>query len=367
MVTEMKEKAILKAILNTAPDAIIRMDRQGVVLDFLGAAHQMFQFTAEEMVGQSVGRLMPDIHAGRHAQYVDAFFESGDRKVPDFGRQLQAKRRDGTQFPVEIALSQIGEDNDAQIVGIIRDISRRVADQARISDMRTSLELASRKSAVAELSTQVAHELNQPLTAIANYMDALELKLARLQVIEVTDLTRLASRAAEQARLAGDIVQRLRQALAPNDTDARPGDFHEAVARAMTALIASLGAEDIDIAVEHLGEGREVSFDQVQLHQVLANLVWNAVTAIEQASVKRLVITSEVRDNEVELRVTDTGPGVPDAHKVSIFDSFVSDSLNGLGLGLAIAKRIAKAHSGKIWVEDGPEGGSVFRMVLPLK
>jgi len=362
----MKNKAILDAILSTGPDAIIRIDRDGSILDFLGAAEQMFQHSAEEIGGQPVECLMPDLHADRHAGYVDAYLENHDPTLPQFDRPLKAKRKDGTVFPVEIALSRIGEGDHIQFVGIIRDITRRTENQKRLLDMQSDLDVARRNSALTELSTQIAHELNQPLTAVANYMDALELKLARLQTIEVSDLTSLATRAAEQARLAGSIVTRLRETLAPADIDLRPGDFHEAVRQVMAALIASIGANDIDIVVEHLGEGREVSFDQVQLHQLLTNLVLNAVTALDQAKVKQLVITSEVRENEVELRVTDTGPGVPDDHKTSIFDSFVSGSLDRLGLGLAVAKRIAKAHSGKLWVEDGPEGGAVFRLVLPL-
>jgi len=362
----MKSKAILDAILSTGPDAIIRIDRDGSILDFLGAAEKMFQYSAEEIVGQPFECLMPDLHADRHAGYIDAYLASRYPNLPELARPLKTKRKDGTMFPVEIALSQIGRGDQIEFVGVIRDISRRTEDQKRIRDMQANLDVARRNSALTELSTQMAHELNQPLTAVANYMDALELKLARLQTIEVSDLISLATRAAEQARLAGSIVTRLRETLAPAETDARPGDFHEAVQQGMAALVASIGAENIDIVVEHLGEGREVSFDRVQLHQVLANLVSNAVSALEQAEVKQLVITSEVRDNEVELRVTDTGPGVPDAQKSGIFDSFVSGSLDRLGLGLAIAKRIAKAHSGKLWVEDGPEGGAVFRMVLPL-
>lgn len=362
----MKEKAVLKAILHKAPDAIIRIDRKGTILDFMGAAEAMFQYEPNEIVGAPIERLMPQEHATKHADYISTFLQTGDRKLPDFGRRLLATRRDGSTFPVEIALSQIDEDNELQFVGIVRDLSRREADETRIREMRMTLEAASRSSALAELSAQMAHELNQPLTAVANYMDALELKLARLQVVEVNDLTSLASRAGEQARLAGDIVLRLRQTLLPAEVDPQPNEFHEAVARVMTALAASIGAEDIDITVEHVGEEREVSFDHVQLHQVLANLVSNALTALEKASVKQLKITSEIRADEVELRVSDTGPGVPDENKTRIFDSFISGSLNGLGLGLAIAKRIAKAHSGKLWVEDGPDGGAVFRMVLPL-
>jgi two-component system sensor kinase FixL len=364
----MREKAILKAILANAPDAIIRIDENGTILGYLGAAESMFQYTPEEIEGQPVERLMPKLHADQHAAFVELFLsEMAQRGLPEHARRLEATKRDGTTFPVEIALSQIEDQGQIQFIGTIRDLSRRVSDEKRIREARIKLEAASRNSALAELSAQMAHELNQPLTAVANYVDALELKLARLQTVEVSDLVDLASRAGEQARLAGDIVLRLRQTLSPKDVDPQAGDFHDAVAGVMTALIASVGAEDIDIKVQHLGADREVSFDHVQLHQVLANLVENALKALEDASVKRLVITSEVREDEVELRVADTGPGVPDDHKTKIFDTFVSGSLTDLGLGLAIANRIAKAHSGKLWVEDAPDGGAVFRMVLPLR
>ena len=363
----MREKAVLEAILSTAPDAIIRITRNGKILDYLGAAEAMFQYTSEDILGEPIERLMPDPHAGQHKNFVDDFLKSGDRQLPHFGRRFEAKRKDGTRFPVEIALSQIEEAGDIQFVGIIRDLSRRVADEKRIHAMQSSLQKASRKSALAELSVQMAHELNQPLAAAANYMDALELKLEGKSTFEVDDLVNLAQKAANQTRRAGEIILQLRQTLAQTETDAQSQDFHDAVARAMTALNASISADDTDIIVEHLGEDRDVSFDQVQLHQVLSNLVSNALRAVAQAEIKRLVITSEIRENEVEIRVADTGPGVPDARKRAIFDSFVTDSAKNIGLGLSIAKRIAKAHSGKIWVEDGPNGGAVFRMVLPLE
>ena len=362
----MSEKSILNAILATAPDAIVRIDRDGIILGYLGAAEAMFQYPAEEILGQPVERLMPKLYAEQHAAFIGSFLENDQRTLRKHVRRLEATRRDGAKFPVEIALSQIKHDGQIQFIATIRDISRRVSDEKQIRDAQARLEAASRNSVLTELSVQMAHELNQPLTAIANYMEALELKLARFTSTEVGDLVNLAIRAGEQARLMGDLILRLRQTLAPANLDAQPGDFHDAIAEAMTALIASFGAEDIDITVEHIGEGREVSFDRLQLHQVLANLVLNALTALEKASIKRLVVTSEIREGEAELRVADAGPGVPDNLKEKIFDSFVGDSLEGLGLGLAIAKRIAKAHAGKLWVEDGPEGGAVFRMVLPL-
>jgi two-component system sensor kinase FixL len=277
----MRDKAILQAILNTAPDAIIRIDHKGVILGFLGAAESMFQYSENEIVGERVERLMPDLHADQHLDYIEAHLANNAGELPHRGRRLQAVRRNGTAFPVEIALSEIDDEGQVQFVGTVRDLTRRVADEKRIGEMQARLEHASRNSALAELSAQMAHELNQPLTAVANYMDALELKLARLQVVEVNDLISLASRAGNQARLAGGIVSRLRQTLVHPDVDVEPGDFHDAVAQVMTALIASIGAEDIDISIEHLGEAREVSFDQVQLHQVLANLVSNALKALE--------------------------------------------------------------------------------------
>jgi two-component system sensor kinase FixL len=363
----MREKAILKAILANAPDAIIRIDENGTILGYLGAAESMFQYTPEEIEGQPVERLMPKLHADQHAAFVELFLsEMAQRGLPEHARRLEATKRDGTTFPVEIALSQIEDQGQTQFIGTIRDLSRRVSDEKRIRDVQKNLEAASRDGALAELAIQIAHELNQPLTAIANYMDALELKLERLQLVEVDDLVSLATRAGQQARSMGEIISRLKHTLTPSDFDAQTADFHDAVADAMAALVATFGSEDIEVTVEHLGEGSEVSFDRLQLHQVLANLVKNALTAVENANVKRLVVTSEVREGEAELRVADSGPGVPSDRKTEIFDSFVSDSLEGLGLGLAIANRIAKAHSGKLWVEDGPDGGAVFRMVLPL-
>lgn len=363
----MSEEHLLKVLLAKAPDAIVRIDRAGKILDYSGAAEQMFQFTAAEMIGQSVERLMLPVDAGKHNGYIQAYLSSGTRKLPDFGRRLHAQRKDGSTFPIEIALSQVGEGEQMEFVSIIRDISRRIRDEKRISEMRERMVGASQHNALAELAIQMAHEINQPLTAVTNYMDALELKLAKIQAVDVSDLKELTEKAANQARLAGEIVRGLRERIDIPAREAENGDFHEAVADVMAALSSSINLDDVEVVVEHVGPSRTAAFDHIQLHQVLANLVANALTALEKADPKRLIITSEVRGDELELRVSDSGPGVPEGRKTEIFESFVSDSLSGLGLGLAIAKRIAKGHSGHLWVEDGPDGGAVFRMVLPLQ
>ena len=350
-------------IVENAPDAILRFGPDGAILEYMGAAEQLFDYSADEILGQPLSKLMPGVDVDEFARDR----QSGDGAPINGSRKIDAMRKDGSVFPVEMNVRRVASDGAAQYIGIVRDIAARHAFQARNRDLQAQLEAANRRSALVELADQMTQELAQPLTAAATFLDALEIKLNQLTIEAKAELIDLSRLAAEQTRRAGSSLRHIHHVLAPVDPNLRNGNFHDAVAEVMDALLSMLGVEDVEVAVNHIGDGSNIAFDEVQLHQVLANLVANALAALEKSSVKRLTITSEVRDDEVELRVSDSGSGVPDELKDSIFNRFMSESLHGLGLGLSIATRIAESHSGKLWVEDGPDGGAVFRMVFPLK
>ncbi len=357
---------LMAGVLSAVPEAVIRIDEAGVVQSYSRAAETMFGYAPAEIIGGPVTRLMAPEHADQHQDYIQAFEDTGMRRLPDFGRRVQARRWDGETFPIEIALSAFDFEGERQYVGVVRDVSRQLADERRLDELRRALEVAARHSALGELSASIAHELNQPLTAVANYMDAAEALLAAPGELDREALRRAILGAAGQARLGGEIVRRIRRLTRRGEALMAAGDFAGAVAEAVEFFRRSSMASGVDITVRHAGETRPVVFDRVQLQQVVGNLVANALQAVAEQDVRRVDVETKIGDDGAELTVADTGPGVPDERKSSIFDSFITHRAGGLGIGLAVSRRIAQAHGGRLTVEDAPSGGAVFRMTLPL-
>lgn len=359
-----EQQSIMSGIVAAAPDAIIRIDRYGTILDFAAKSEKLFGYSADEVTGRNVSILMSEPYASHHDRYIDAFLETGTRKLPDFGRRLQAKRKDGSLFWVEIALSHIYGQGTAEFVGVVRDITRRLETEAEAEKMREALDAAARQSSLGELAASIAHELNQPLTAIANFMDAVELRL-RSGEVDKKALIDIAKKAGAQARLGGEIVRRTRRLAVHGETEPKVDDLHASVGEAISILRNSPLAEGVDVQHHMTGDEKTAAFDRINIQQVVTNLAANALRAMADQTDARLIIETNVRSDHVELIVSDNGPGIADEDKPSIFDRFYTKTANGMGLGLAIVKRIAEAHQGSISVEDNQGGGAVMRMSFP--
>lgn len=359
-----EQQSIMSGIVEAAPDAIIRIDRYGSILDFAAKSEQFFGYSAAEVIGRNVSVLMPEPHASRHDQYIEAFLETGTRSLVDFGRRLQARRKDGSIFWVEIALSHIPGKGTAEFIGVVRDITRRLETEAEVEKMREALDAAARQSSLGELAASIAHELNQPLTAIANFMDAVELRL-RDGEVDKKALIAIAKKAGAQARLGGEIVRRTRRLAMHGETEPKVEDFHVVVGEAVSLLKHAPLAEGVDVQHCIVGDEATAEFDRINIQQVVSNLGANALHAMIGKEGARLIVETRVENDIAELIVSDTGPGIADADKPHIFDRFYTKSGNGMGLGLAIVKRIAEAHHGSIAVEDGLGEGVAMKMSFP--
>ncbi|MEL6752908.1 MAG: ATP-binding protein [Pseudomonadota bacterium] len=362
-----EQQSVLEALVGAAPDAIIRIDRSGTILDYMGSAPRMFGWSREEILDKPLSTLMPDPHASRHDDYIDAFLATGERKLPDFGRRLQAKHKSGDTFPIEIALSQLPGVSDVEFIGIIRDISVRVEREGELAAMRDALDAAGVQSALGELAATIAHELNQPLTAIANYMDALGLRLETPTQENIDVAADLSRKAASQARLGGEIIRRTRRMALHSESEMAMEDVHAVVGEALSLMSKTPAVVDVVFELRKEGGSDLVLIDKVQIQQVVINLVSNALRAMEGCQEQVLTVISRQTDDSVELVVSDTGPGVPDEDKQKIFDRFFRRSESGMGLGLSVVRRIAIAHGGDIKLSDAPGGGAEFTLTLPRR
>jgi len=358
----------LESIIKTVPDATIVIDDHGIIKSFSPAAEAMFGYPAPSMIGCNVKILMPDMFAARHDAAIADYLRTGERKVIGLTRELTARRADGTQFPIELNVGEARIGEERIFTGIVRDISRRLFEEQRLSELSAELAHISRQGAMSELAADLAHELNQPLSATANFIAAARMLIEQGAAGErVADLLHMAE---EQTQRSGDIIRRLRDFLAKRDVEMRPESLVDVIRDAVALVFFGSGREDIELSYDLDPTSDTIFADRVQIQQVLVNLLRNAVEilrSMEAGHPRRIVIRSRARDDLVELAIQDTGPGIPDAVSEQLYARFSTTKAGtAMGIGLSISRRIVEAHGGALTAENQPDGGAAFCFTLPV-
>lgn len=358
-------EALLHSILATVPDAMIVIDVTGVIVSFSAAAERLFGFTVSEALGQNVNILMPDADKRQHDAHIARYLTTGQKRIIGIGRITVGQRRNGSTFPMELSVGEARTAHSRVFTGVIRDLTRRQATERRLEDLQTELAHASRVSAMGTMASSLAHELNQPLTAVANYVEAARDLLDVPNAENVAIVREALGDAATQAVRAGQIVRRLRDFIARGDTDKRVENLRGLINEANALALIGVAELGIDVRLNIDDRINGVVVDKVQVQQVLVNLIRNAVEALEQAPVRRLTIAADLIANEmVRISVIDTGPGLDADVESKLFRPFVSTKDAGMGLGLSICQTIIEAHNGTIWLDKPAEGGTAFRFTL---
>ena len=363
--TRATSEALLHSILATVPDAMIVIDEAGVIVSFSAAAEQLFGFGENEAIGQNVTILMPEPDKRQHADYMLRYLTTGQKRIIGIGRITIGQRRDGSTFPMKLSVGEARTAHSRVFTGFIRDLTRRQATEVRLEEMQAELAHASRVSAMGTMASALAHELNQPLTAVASYVEAARDLLADPHPENVAIVREALSDAATQAVRAGQIVRRLRDFIAQGDTDKRVVNLRGLINEANALALIGVAELGIDVRIELDENIVSVLVDKVQIQQVLVNLIRNAVEALTDAPERRLTIAAiPVVDQMIQVSVTDTGPGLAADVETKLFQPFVSTKDAGLGLGLSICQTIIEAHDGDIWLDKPAAGGTAFRFTL---
>jgi two-component system, LuxR family, sensor kinase FixL len=359
-------EAHLKSILETVPDAMIVIDEQGLVQSFSTAAERQFGYSSSEVIGKNIKVLMPSPYREEHDRYLARYFRTGERRIIGVGRVVVGERKDGSTFPMELSVGEMKSSDRRFFTGFIRDLTERQKTEGRLQELQTELVHISRLTAMGEMASALAHELNQPLSAIANYMKGSR-RLLEGRVDEDSILIRGAmEKAAEQSLRAGQIIRRLRDFVARGETERRVESVKKLIEEA--SALALVGAKEHGIRVTFQIDPvhDQILVDKVQIQQVLLNLIRNAIEAMEQAPRRELLIASRARDGDlVEINVADSGPGIAPEILSQLFQPFVTTKRYGMGVGLSISRSIVESHGGQILVEPNRGGGTVFRFTMP--
>ncbi len=365
-------KGELQALLDACIDAVIIIDDRGIIQTFNRTACRMFGYSAGEAVGRDVGMLMPSPDREQHDHYVSRYLQTGQSRVIGSGREVTALRRDGSEFPAFLAIGQIDGYQPPRFVGFLHDLSsrreqeaqRRAAEEAML-EARERLTHVARLSTMGEMTTGLAHEINQPLTAITLYAQAAE-RIASQANPDLEEVVGALRQISAQALRAGEIIKRLRGLVRNRQTHEELLDLNSVVRELAVLAESDARLNDVRLVMDLAPSLPPVLGDAIQLQQVMLNLVRNAIEAVQAPGCERLVTLRTSRQgNGVEMSVSDLGPGLDEAIRGRLFEAFATTKPAGTGLGLAISRSIVDAHGGQLAWRANPPQGSCFYFLLP--
>lgn len=358
-----KFRLAVEASLN----GIVLVNREGRMVLVNAHAESMFGYARGELIGQAVEMLVPERFRVDHPRHRTGFFAASQPMALGVGRELFARRKDGTIFPVEIGLNPIETGEETLVLAAIVDITSRKQSEQELALQRNQLTHLSRVNMLGELAGSLAHELNQPLTAVLSNAQAAQRFLAQDQpdLNEVKDI--LTDIVAEDKR-AGEVIHRLRLLLKKGEVQHQPLDVNEVVQDVLKLVHSDLVNQNFTAHTELASDLPVLHGDRVQLQQVLLNLVMNACDAMASAArdYRQLTIrTRRADDGSVCMSVIDCGAGIAPERLDQVFEPFYTTKPHGMGLGLTVCRTIVTAHGGKLWAANNPERGATFHVSLP--
>ncbi|TAL03255.1 MAG: PAS domain-containing sensor histidine kinase [Rhodospirillaceae bacterium] len=352
-----------EALVTAAVDGIMVIDAGGAVQVYNPACERLFGYAADEVIGHNVKMLMPAPYQEEHDGYLAHYHSTREKKIIGIGREVLGRRKDGSTFPMYLSVGEGVLNGRSIFVGIIHDITTQQAAERRMRELQAELLHVSRLSAMGQMAAMLAHELNQPLTAIANYMSAGQKIIEKGYEAGKERLREALSRAGDQALRAGLIIQRMRGFVSRNESEKNAEDIkailHESIALALPE------ARNIHVDVHFQKKLPAVLVDKIQIQQVLLNLLRNAAEAIEGQPRQALTIDTTTKANMVQISIADTGPGLAPEVLAQLFQPFVTTKRNGMGMGLSVCRQIIEAHGGQLWTEANPGGGAIFLFTVP--
>ncbi|MDK9696428.1 MAG: PAS domain S-box protein [Siculibacillus sp.] len=360
-------EARLLSVLDTAVDGIVVIDDRARVLVFNKACEQLFGYPAAEVVGRNISLLMPPEYSSEHDAAVAHYQRTGEKRIIGIGREVRARHADGTVFPIELSVGEAKTPEGPQYIGIMRDLRPRKAVEQRLAQLQAQLVQMARVNAMDEMGAAVAHELNQPLTALMLYLQALSRKLNGGDGDVERAVLEILGKASREAERAGSIIQKMRHFVEKREPERQPVDIRRLIDEALEVTLLGNDGAAVEVVRDEMPGLPPFEADPIQIQQILINLIRNAFEAVRHRAERWIRIAVRAADGRLLVEVEDSGPGIPSETVRDLFKAFSTSKKTGLGLGLAISRSIAQNHGGDLLVEPGGGGrGATFVLSLPL-
>jgi two-component system, LuxR family, sensor kinase FixL len=361
-----EQEAHLRSILDTVPDGMIVIDERGVIQSFSATAERMFGFTAGEVCGHNVSMLMPSPHRESHDGYIARYLATGERRIIGLGRVVIGQRKDGATFPIELAVGEVKGEGHRLFTGFVRDLTERQRTLRQVRELQSELWQVSRLTEMGQMASALAHEINQPLTAATNYLQAARLFLARRDSAAPERISAVIDNSLAQVTRATQIIQRLRDFVRRGETEQRAEDISHIIVEASGLALIGAKERGVKVQLRAVPQLPQVLIDKVQIQQVVVNLMRNAIEAMEGSERRELTISAAMAgEDAIGISVVDTGPGIAPEIADRLFQPFITTKAHGMGVGLSICRSIVEAHGGKLQAEPNPGGGTVFSFTVP--
>lgn len=353
-----EREELLQASLETVAVALVLIDDRGVIQSFNQAAERLFGWPAGDVVGRNFSRLMPPGEDAALTGEADAAGVSGST------RQITGVRKDGATFPMELRVRDVDIAGRRLLTMVIRDLTSVQEAERRSEELRMQLTQVWSANSMGEMAQVLAHELNQPLSAVTNYLRAARNLIARME-LDDDDLIDAVARAGDQAVRAGEIIRTMRDLATRGGTLQKPESLSAMIGE--VDFIIALMAREANVRVVYdLYKGDDVVIaDRIQIQQLVVNLARNAIEAVTKYPNRQLNISTRLdAEDRLVTTVEDSGPGIDEAVAGRLFQPLASTKPEGMGLGLSISSAIVENHKGRIWVEPSRLGGAAFKFVL---
>ena len=358
-------EAHLQAIFATVPDAMVTIDESGSIQSFSQTAERLFGVTFQEVFGKNVSALMPEPYRQEHDSYLTRYLATGEPRIIGKGRVVVGQRSDGSTFPMELAVGEVQIDGKRQFIGFIRDLTQRQERERLLQEVQSELLHVSRLSTMGEMASSLAHELNQPLAAVTNYLQGSRRLLENIPDERAGTARAALDKAAEQALRAGQVIRRLRDFIARGEIEPQIENIINLVEEAITLALVVAKEHSIQMKMQFDPSVSHVLVDKIQIQQVLVNLMRNAIEAMQNSMRRELAVsTHPAAGGMVVVTVSDTGSGIDPDVAGKLFQPFITTKRQGTGIGLSISRTIIEAHGGQISVEPNRGEGTTFRFTL---
>lgn len=364
-----RSKQRLQVMLDRVPDAIVTVDAAGKIDSFSSTATAMFGYDAGEIIGHPLAMLMPSPYRGAREDDLRRLRGKDKGDPVNGGRVVMGRRRDGSAFPMEITIGEAHDGDGHLFIIFIRDVTVRAGTEQRLEQLQSELLRVSRMDDMAHMTLAIAHELNQPLAAIANYVSALKRGLNAPQpgFDMMQSAHEMIDKASGETRRAAAILKGLRGFVEKREKTREAADLGQVIEEALALTFAGAHAVGVRVTLNFDPALPPVPMDRVQIQQVLFNLIRNSLEAMPPSGNRQLILSAEPSGGYAEVTVEDSGRGLAENIAAQLFIPFVTSKESGMGVGLTICQAIIEAHGGRLWLVRSSPDGTVFRFRLPLQ